>query len=74
MGKFYRIRTTTIVGGSHRSAVLPETLHEGIVNKWMSVHKIIYKSRGYAVTETLNGFEATRGMETIKVELEPANG
>jgi hypothetical protein len=72
MGKFYRIRTTTIVGGSHRSAVLPEPLHEGIVNKWMSVHKIIYKSKNYTITETLNGFEAVRGIETLKIEKEPA--
>jgi hypothetical protein len=69
---FYRIRTTTIIQGSHRSAVLPEVLHDGLVNKWMSVHKIIYKSRNYTITETLNGFEAVRGVETIKIEKEAA--
>lgn len=69
---FYRIRTTTITEGSHRSTLQPEVLHDGLVNKWINVHKIIYKSRKYTITETLNGFEAVRGIETIKIEKEVA--
>lgn len=68
---YYRIRTTTVIEGSHRSAVKPERLHETLKHKYITMQKLIMLHLGYKVIDTLNGIEATRGIETTKIELEP---